>query len=136
MFRWILAAAAFAGPATAASAQSYGPAAPPRPAPSRDDCDNERESLDEEEIVVCAQYEDGEAYRVPRELRERLPVPDNQSWSSRAAANDQLLRNEDQVSGAGAASGYTRDQAARYRDERAERRRRQREVEQALDPEG
>ena len=88
----VMMALAFAAPAMA---QVAGPAAPakPGPVPQRAPINgvlvlygNERCPTDAQgnEVIVCERRTAAEQFRVPKELREFVVTPENQSWAKQA----------------------------------------------------
>jgi hypothetical protein len=72
-------------------------------------------------VIVCARRPDTERYRIPENLREADPGPENDSWAERAQALEMVGRNGIQSCspvGPGGATGCLKELIDRSREER------------------
>ena len=87
------------------------------------------------EIVVCVRRAPGEQFRIPKELRDLKVTPENESWASRAASNDQVGASgigSCSTVGPGGATGCVVQHGRLYKREKQEAKAEQRAVDAAL----
>lgn len=90
---------------------------------------------DGNEIVVCVRRKPGEQFRIPKELRDQKVAPENESWASRAAANDRVGATgigSCSTVGAGGSTGCFAQAGRAYKREKQEAKADQRAIEAAL----
>ncbi len=125
--------AAFGGTA-AAPAVAQGVTAPPLVIYGNQKCPTDANG---NEIVVCVRRAPGEQFRIPKELRELKVTPENESWASKAAANDRV--GQDGIGscsnvGAGGATGCFAQAGRAYKKQKQENKAEQRAVDAAIVP--
>ena len=125
--------AAFGG-LTAAPAVAQGVTAPPLIIYGSQKCPTD---ADGNEIVVCVKRPPGEQFRIPKELRELKVTPENESWATKASANDRV--GQDGIGscsnvGAGGATGCFVQAGRAYKKQKQENKADQRAVDAAIVP--
>jgi len=117
--------------ALTALALAAGSIAPPAGAQSSSEREQIREIIvygtdpcprsTETEVVVCARRPESERYRIPPNLREAPPTPENESWAEKAQALEMVGRSGIQSCspvGPGGATGCLAELIRKARDER------------------
>lgn len=127
-----LAATVVAGVAAPAVAQQSGAPAPTMVIYGTQKCPTDASG---NEIVVCQRRPAGEQFRIPKELRELKVTPENESWASKAAANEAVGATgigSCSTVGPGGASGCAVQAGRQYKREKQDKKADQRAVEAAL----
>lgn len=126
--------AAFGGMTIASPATAQAVTTPPLVIYGNQKCPTDANG---NEIVVCVRRAPGEQFRIPKELRELKVTPENESWASKAAANDRV--GQDGIGscsnvGAGGATGCFAQAGRAYKKQKQENKAEQRAVDAAIVP--